>query len=138
LIVNESLNVSSRHIIVSVIRQQVPDVKLIYLFGSRAKQQETETSDWDLAILGAKKLGSVERWDLAQSIAAKLKQDVDLVDLLQTSTVMQHQVIQDGKVFYDQANFDDTFRMQVLSMYQRLQEGRNDIVQNFIKKSRNA
>ena len=58
-----------------------------------------------------------------------LKNDVDLVDLLSASTVMQNQVIHHGICIYDAANYSALFEMQVMSMYQHLNDERADILQ---------
>ncbi len=46
---------------------------------------------------------------------------------------MQHQVIHNGLCLYKVDNSAATFEMQVMSMYQHLNEERADIVAQFIK-----
>jgi len=61
-----------------------------------------------------------------------LKSDVDLVDLLSASTVMQNQVVHHGICIYDAANYAVSFEMQVMSMYQHLNDERAGILQQHI------
>jgi predicted nucleotidyltransferase len=111
----------------------MPDVRLIYLFGSQADGSATPSSDIDVAVLLKKKLDPVTRFDLEQSLAIELNQDVDLVDLLTASTVLQNQVVMHGKLLFGSENEQTKFEMQVMSMYQHLNEERADILQEYLK-----
>lgn len=61
---------------------------------------------------------------------------MDLVDLLMTSTVLQNQVIMNGELLYGSENEQTKFEMQIMSMYQHLNEERADILQHFIQQDR--
>ncbi len=123
--------------IVSLLTTKLTDIgisiNVVYLFGSHASGTATSTSDIDIAVLGNKKIPSIARWQLQSELADTLACDVDLVDLLSASTVMQHQVIHNGLCLYEVDNSTATFEMQVMSMYQHLNEERADIVAQFIK-----
>jgi predicted nucleotidyltransferase len=112
----------------SLVLEQCQSIKLIYLFGSQANEQSNSQSDIDIAILGASKFDPVARWQWQNELAIALKNDVDLVDLLSASTVMQNQVIHHGMCIYDAANYAALFEMQVMSMYQHLNDERADIL----------
>lgn len=73
----------------------------------------------------------VARFDLEQTLAIELNQDVDLVDLLTASTVLQNQVIMNGERLFGSENEQTKFEMQVMSMYQHLNEERADILREF-------
>jgi len=126
------------HKIVNLITQHYPNTKLIYLFGSQASGQSTKSSDWDIAIFNSKKFEPLSRWDLSESLCSLLNSEVDLVDLLQASTVLQMQIISTGKLLYDANNYADAFEMQVFSMYGHLQESRSEIIESFISETKNA
>ncbi len=117
-----------------IICQKLPDVKLIYLFGSYAAESNTQKSDIDIAVLMPTKLGSIERWKIQNDLADELSREVDLVDLLNASTVMQNQVIHQGICIYDELNHAAKFEMQVMSMYQHLNEERSDILELYKNK----
>ncbi|MBM6550566.1 type VII toxin-antitoxin system MntA family adenylyltransferase antitoxin [Marinomonas ostreistagni] len=119
--------------LIQSIQHLMPDVRLIYLFGSQADGSATPSSDIDVAVLLKKKLDPVTRFDLEQSLAIELNQDVDLVDLLTASTVLQNQVIMHGKLLFGSENEQAKFEMQVMSMYQHLNEERSDILQEYLK-----
>jgi len=59
----------------------------------------------------------------------KLRKDVDLIDLRQSSTVLQKEVIGSGRRIYcgDAAGADE-FEMHVLSLYQKLKAERAGIL----------
>lgn len=112
----------------SLLLEQSDSIKLIYLFGSHAHGLASSQSDIDIAILTKAKLDSITRWQWQSELAIALKNDVDLVDLLSASTVMQNQVIHHGTCIYDPVNYAVAFEMQVMSMYQHLNDERADIL----------
>nr|WP_285817815.1 nucleotidyltransferase domain-containing protein [Echinimonas agarilytica] len=123
--------VISTSAITEAITSFLPSSKLIYLFGSQANETATSQSDVDLAILLPRKLDPVERFDLQEKLARQFRQDVDLVDLLSASTVLQHQVVQSGKLLWGVEDDQAKFEMQVLSMYQHLNEERSEILKQY-------
>jgi predicted nucleotidyltransferase len=68
--------------IINVCKQFIPDIKLLYLFGSHASNQANTDSDIDLAVLLPSKISPVARWELQQRLSLEFNVDVDLVDLL--------------------------------------------------------
>jgi glutamine amidotransferase-like uncharacterized protein len=70
----------------------------------------------------------VDRWQWQNELTIALKNDVDLVDLLSASTVMQNQVIYQGICIFDAGNYATSFEMQVMAMYQHLNDERAEIV----------
>lgn len=108
-----------------------PNVKLVYLFGSQASEESNQFSDIDVAILTPHKIDPVCRWQYQQRLAELLNQDVDLVDLLSASTVMQNEVIAKGDCLFDAGNYAPQFETQVMSMYQRLNDERAELLTAF-------
>lgn len=126
----------SSELLIQKIRQLIPEAKLIYLFGPQADGSATASSDIDIAVLLDKKMDPVTRFDLEQTLAIELNQDVDLVDLLMASTVLQNQVIINGELLFGSENEQTKFEMQIMSIYQHLNEERADILQHFIQQGR--
>lgn len=127
-----SIPATQIQLIKTALLEALPKIKLIYLFGSQAKGTANGSSDWDIAVLPHSPLDNTQRWDLAQNLASKLGQDVDLVDLSDASTVLQMQVINDGQLLMGDRQEADVFETQVFSMYAHLQESRQDIVDEFV------
>lgn len=128
-----SLNPSNEEKIVDYLKQVLPDIQLIYIFGSRADGSHNSNSDWDIALLAQKKLDNVQRWEMAQELASLLGADVDLVDLRTASTVLNTQIVAKGQLLYGDINIKDVFEAKVYSMYGRLQESRHDIIEQFME-----
>ena len=84
-----------------------------------------------MAVLLPQQLCPIERFELQEKLAHQFKQDVDLVDLLSASTVLQHQVIQSGKLLWGNEEEQTRFEIQVLSMYQHLNEERSGILKQY-------
>ena len=115
--------------IIKTILHRLPDVQAVYRFGSWETQYERSDSDIDLAILPIAPRSSMERWELAQELASALNRDVDLVDLLQASTVMRAQVIAHGdRLYCCDETVCATFEVYVFSAYARLNEERSAIL----------
>ena len=115
--------------LIEYISTSIPDLIVLYRFGSQAKGTARPHSDIDLAVLTHKPIASLHRFELAQELATRLHRDVDLVDLRAASTVMRMQVLSTGTCL---ATFDDlarrTFEMYTYADYARLNEERRDIL----------
>lgn len=83
--------------LVAAVRDAVPGTQAIWLFGSAARGQLRATSDVDIAVWHDEPLDAVGRFEAAQKIAATIDRDVDLLDFLRVSTVMQAQILGTGR-----------------------------------------
>lgn len=111
------------------LRQAVPGLMAIYVFGSEARGESSPASDVDIAVLASQPIDAVRRFDLAGDVASRLGRDVDLVDLRSASTVMQAQVMESGeRLWVDQSAPVDEFEARILSDYARLNEERAAIL----------
>ena len=123
--------------IAALLRDALPGLIAVYRFGSTASGQTHAGSDVDLAFLAAAPVDAVARFELQERLAARLKRDVDLVDLRRTSTVMRMQVISAGSLV---AAFDpaaqEAFEDHTYSAYARLNEERRDILQQIRREGR--
>ncbi len=123
------------------IRQSFPTVQGIYLFGSFATGSASSDSDVDIALLLphllAKQSGSLALTKLHMTLEQQLSRPVDLINLRQVSTVLQMQVVENGRLLdtadpYAIAEFE----MLTLSFYQKLNEERKELLQDFWKTGR--
>lgn len=117
--------------LITAIKQYLPEIKLLYLFGSYASGQQHKNSDIDLAVLLPQKISTVARWEVQQKLALEFNVDIDLIDLLSASTVMQNEIINKGICLYDAEDYQGLFEMQVISMYQHLNEERASLLAAF-------
>lgn len=116
---------------VGEIRDAVPGVVAIYLFGSRARGDARGGSDVDLAFLAPQPLDPVARFELQERVAGRLHVSVDLVDLRSASTVMRVQVLEPAVVLYEaDAAERGRFEAAALGAYARLNEERRGILED--------
>ena len=85
---------------ITFLRDAVPDVLAIYLFGSLEQGDQHSASDVDVAVLGPVSLEPTRVFDIAQQLAAAVHCDVDLLDLRSATTVMRMQVVSTGRCVY--------------------------------------
>jgi len=85
-------------------------LKMLILFGSRARGEEKANSDWDFAVLYDEKMpqqvskSAFIEFEIARAIAQLLNlsaDDIDVVDLHQCSPLIAHFVAADGEVIYE-------------------------------------
>jgi uncharacterized protein len=79
------------------LRASLEGLMAIYLFGSHATGTAGPASDVDLAVLVRGRLEPLRLWALSGELADITGSPVDLLDLRDASTVMQYQVITQGK-----------------------------------------
>jgi len=116
---------------IDLIRKAVPETAAIYLFGSRARGDDNDASDVDLAFLARNPLDAVSRFDLKECIAGILHTSVDLVDLRAASSVMRVQVLEHGVLLYERDPTEVAhFEAGALSAYARLNEERRGILED--------
>ena len=116
--------------VIDILRESVPETLAVYRFGSSTRGQLAAGSDLDYAILARRPLDAVERFELQERLAAALRRDVDLVDVLRASTVMRMQVVSRGLLIFDgdpalRRRFED----YVFSSYARLNEERRALLE---------
>lgn len=116
----------------ATIKTTFPDVVGIWLFGSTDSSMETQESDIDLAVLTASnKLDKIKLWQCAQSIAGQVGRNVDLIDLLDASTVLRAQIMNTGKQIYccDQMRCN-LFETEALADYLRFADERRELLED--------
>ena len=132
---------SREDLIVETIRDDCPEVKAIYLFGSYSQGVERPASEYDsgsdidIAVLldHDRKLPT----NLISHLSDKIQIGVDLIDLRKVPTILQKEVIANGKRLWAANTLEaDEFELLVWSSYQKLCEERAEIVQAGISSGR--
>jgi uncharacterized protein len=124
---------SSAGQLIQLILETWSDTQAIYLFGSWGTENERPESDVDIAVLlppkRAKEVGSLLFSPLQQAMQAVVNRDVDLINLRLASTVLQKEIVMNGqRIFQAIGTTADEFEMLMLSLYQKLNEERAEIL----------
>lgn len=128
-------------IIIQTVLKCHPDAQAVYIFGSYATNDEWPDSDVDIALLlppvKAKTAGSLAMSDLRFELEAFLKKTVDLINVRRVSTVFQKEIIFAGRRIYTGDKYAaEEFEMLTLSFYQKLNEERREILDEFWRTGR--
>lgn len=102
----------------------------IWLFGSFAGGHANAQSDIDLAVLLPGKAEPLALWQLSQRLAVQANRDVDLLDLRAASTVMQYQVITQGRRLWQTGSQAALYESFILSEKTALDEARAGVLQD--------
>jgi predicted nucleotidyltransferase len=132
---------TTTNIIIETILDHYPNVQGIYLYGTFGTEDEWPNSDVDIALLlppaEAKQVLSLMMSGLYSALVTRLNKDIDLVNLRQVSTVLQKEVVAaDRRIFCADEYAADEFEMLTLSFYQKLNEERRGILDEFRKTGR--
>ncbi len=127
--------------IISVLKKHFSGLQAVYLFGSIAAHDEHPGSDVDIAVLlSPDQSGLIEPayfFDVRCELEKVLNKNADLINLRKVNTVLQKEVITNGKRIYCPDEYAaEEFEMLVYSAYQKLSRERAGIVDEIIKSSR--
>lgn len=106
--------------------------KTIYIFGSYATDEVNKESDIDIAFLSDRKIEKYDIFIKAQEISSKVDKEVDLIDLKDSTTVFQNQVVRNGVVILDREPIErEKFEIVVLKKYMELNELRKELLDDY-------
>jgi uncharacterized protein len=120
-----------------------PNLKLLILFGSRARGDADPSSDWDFAFLYDSTFSKPEKsfWfpgsDILDTLSTLLNlpdNDIDLVDLSHCSEMLAHFISRDGQLIYEKnpgefANFQQQSLKTPAELKQFRQDQRENVLQ---------
>jgi len=128
--------------VINILTKYFPDVQAVYIFGSWETHDERGKSDVDIALLlppdTARQVDSLAVHDVRFELETVLGRDVDLINLRLVNTVLQKEIVTTGRrIFCAQDGYAaELFEMLTLSLYQKLNEERADIVQEIMDSGR--
>lgn len=106
--------------------------KTIYIYGSYATGEVNKESDIDIAFLSDRKIEKYDIFIKAQEISSKVDKEVDLIDLKDSTTVFQNQVVRNGVVILDREPIErEKFEIVVLKKYMELNELRKELLDDY-------
>lgn len=120
-----------------ILKFLVPKLKpyCLLLIGSAAKGELRPDSDIDIVFMSETFYSPYQLFMIAQKLAGKLKQDIDLIDFHQASTVFQAQIVATREEIFctDKLQKDKDF-MVAYKKYAKLNEERQ-VILDAIKES---
>jgi predicted nucleotidyltransferase len=122
--------------LVTRLRDAVPTLSAVYLFGSQAQGTAGPQSDLDLAILADAPPETVDLWALAGDLADIAGCAVDLLDMRVASTVMQYQIITTGRRLWARDASAALYESFILSAKTDLDTARAGVLSDIGKKGR--
>lgn len=127
--------------LIPTVLQCYPDLQALYLFGSFDTEVEWESSDIDIALLlphqQAKEAGSLGMSELRFILESLFNKDVDLINLRQSPTVLQNEIVfANRRIFCADLVGADEFEMYTLSLYQKLNQERAELLAEGLRSGR--
>ena len=120
--------------------ETIPYLKMLVLFGSRARGDTHAKSDWDFAALYDRQqrealIKDPFAWfsvpDLVGQVFGISGDNIDVVDLNRCTPLIAHFVARDGKLIYEQKSGQfERFKQQHLMTDAQLKEVQNQLRQN--------
>ena len=84
------------------------DIRVVYLFGSFAREEHDSISDVDVGIVGAEELPILRLARFTEELKEKLDREVDVVDLRDKGFRFVHNILKDAEVI---VNKDEELRV---------------------------
>lgn len=95
---------------------QTSGLELLMLFGSRARGDAHDASDWDFGYLAA---GDIDAAELLTALVTTVGSDrVDLVDLARASGLLRYRAARDGLVVFEaRTRLSEAFRLEAVDFW---------------------
>ena len=126
---------SVKNVILPTVSRFFPDARAVYLFGSFGTEYERPDSDIDLAILLPPSTGNRSNLEARRvAVEEKTGRYVDLVDLGHADAVFRFEIVLTGRLLTPVTSDVRSFEMLTMSLYQKLNEERADILSDIVEK----
>ena len=121
-----------------LLRQRLPELAGVYLYGSRVHGGCHSESDWDIGVLGKQPYEAMLLLDVASELAMLLAvEHVDLVDMYTASSVLVYQVLSEGRCLWEgDSLFVGNFELKSLGLYFDLNIERAGILEDIKQRGR--
>lgn len=115
------------------LRRLLPKLDAVILFGSTATGHARADSDVDIAVFGAAPFDAPQMFEARMACEALLKKQVDLIDLRKAPTVLQMQILKDGRYLLGQKSpLAGAFELFIARSYEDLQIKRRGLMQDIV------
>lgn len=127
-------NTSDMHVKIKNALSTYSDISLVFLFGSYAKGNVTESSDADIAILFLSTPDFYEITTLKQKLSEALRTEADILVLNSASVIVKMQVLKHGILLItnDYKMYNEFF-VDTVKRYDDLKRTRKEIEDNILQ-----
>ena len=117
--------------LIGALRAQLPQLDAVIVFGSVATGRARADSDVDIAVFGPAPYEAHLLFHARMACEQVLRRTVDLVDLRRAPTVLQMQVLRDGRyVWGENSALVGAFELFIFRSYEDLQIKRRGLMQD--------
>ena len=117
--------------LVSALRAQLAQLDAVIVFGSVATQRAHADSDVDVAVFGSAPYSAETLFNARLAAETALRQTVDLVDLRRAPTVLQMQILTDGRYLLGRHSaLAGAFELFIFRSYADLQIKRRGLMED--------
>ncbi len=92
---------------------------LLYIFGSKARGDETKDSDVDIGYSTITKLSLQQQFALQEELRQilQIQQPIDLVNLANATPLLAYQIVREGQVLFSLPGVEDSFYQRTIKNY---------------------
>ena len=124
-------------IILETVKEILPSVIGVYLFGSQTRGETHSKSDLDLGILNLAPISGDEGFTLKSRLANALGCDIDIVDMRTADTVTNAQILETERlIFVGDHALLDRFEGIAMAKYAQLNLERREILDDIERSGR--
>lgn len=117
-------------VIIDTLRAELSSVRAIYVFGSRVSDEAQASSDLDVAVICGEEIDPLDLWSLSAKLAELVNCEVDLLNFMAASRVMQSQILIKGeRIYCDVAHAGDIDAYQAFVLNDKLDLDRRRALQ---------
>ncbi len=122
------LSCEKKETIITTLKNSIPSLQALYLFGSFYDKSAKDESDIDIAFLSTELIDTKILWEISQRLSILLQRDVDLVELRSANTIFRYEIISNSERIYGSGYDVEYFETLVYSFYLRFKQERKPIV----------
>jgi predicted nucleotidyltransferase len=121
----------------NILRLELPALAGVYIFCSVATDTAKPGSDIDLAVFAGRPIAPEVLHETREKIAQAMLREIDLVDLAGADTILQMQVIHEGKLLVAPNPMSvGLFELRILRDYRDLKRRRDGIEADIARRGR--
>lgn len=120
-----------------IIKDEISDLQLLYIFGSYASGNIGPNSDIDFAFLSDFEVKPLKKFELQEKLARFYKKNVDLIDMSKAGLMTIAQILHKGERIFEREKLAaDEYEMRMVSNYYSYKDDIKPILDQIKKEGR--